>query len=43
LPPEIHRLLRKFAADDETSMAAYPRDVVIRHVTEEAKRRGIKS
>jgi hypothetical protein len=42
LPPEIHRLLRRVAADGDQSMAAYARDVVIRHVQEEAKRRGIK-
>lgn len=42
LPPELHRLLRLLAADEETSMAAYAREALERHLREEAARRGIK-
>jgi hypothetical protein len=42
LPPEIHRLLRRVAADGDKSMANYVRDLVVEHVQTEAKRRGIK-
>jgi plasmid stability protein len=42
LAPEIHRLLRLVAADEEKSMAAYARDALADHLTEEAKKRGIK-
>ena len=42
LEPEVHRLLRLVAADDEKSMAAYARDVLEEVLRQEAKRRGIK-
>jgi len=42
LPPNVHRLLRLVAADDETSMASYAREVLEQHLKEEAHRRGIK-
>ena len=42
LPPNVHRLLRLVAADDEMSMASYARDVLERHLKEETQRRGIK-
>jgi predicted HicB family RNase H-like nuclease len=40
LQPDAHRLLRLVAASEGMSMAAYARDVVERHVREEAERRG---
>ena len=40
--PEIHHLLRKVAADEGVSMAAFARTTLERVVREEAKRRGIK-
>ncbi len=42
LPPRAHRLLRRVAADEEKSMASYAREVLEKHLEEEAKRRGIK-
>lgn len=42
LPPDIHRLLRLVAADEDVSMASYARDQLANHLREEAKRRGIK-
>lgn len=42
LTPEVHRLLRLVAADEEMSMASYARDTLERVLKEEAVRRGIK-
>jgi hypothetical protein len=42
LPLDIHHLLRKVAADENVSMAAYARDHIAKHLKEEAKRRGIR-
>jgi plasmid stability protein len=42
LPPDIHRLLRLVAADEDVSMAAYARDQLALHLKEEAKKRGIR-
>lgn len=42
LDPETHRLLRRVAADEDKSMAAYAREAISAHLREEAKRRGIK-
>lgn len=42
LAPDVHRLLRLVAADEEVSMAAFARDVLEQALREEAKRRGIK-
>jgi hypothetical protein len=42
LPTRAHKLLRRVAAADDTSMATYARDLVIRHIEDEAKKRGIK-
>lgn len=42
LSPETHRLLRRVAADEDKSMAAYARDLLESHLKDEAKRRGIK-
>jgi predicted HicB family RNase H-like nuclease len=42
LSDEVHRLLRRVAADEGVSMAAYARDALERDVRDEAKRRGIK-
>ena len=42
LPSDVHRLLRLIAADEETSMAGYARDVLESHLRAEAKKRGIK-
>ena len=42
LPHDVHRLLRLVAADEETSMASFARDILEKLVREEAKRRGIK-
>lgn len=42
LTPDIHRLLRMIAADDEVSMSEWVRTLVENSVREEAKRRGIK-
>jgi plasmid stability protein len=43
LPPDVHRLLRLVAADEDMSMAAYARDKLEQVLRDEAKRRGIKS
>lgn len=43
LPPDVHRLLRLVAADEEVSMASFARDLLSRTLREEAKRRGLKS
>lgn len=43
LTPEVHRLLRLVAADEEVSMAAFARDALETTLREEAKRRGIKA
>jgi len=40
--PDVHRLLRKVAADEGLSMASYARKALEAHLREEAKRRGIK-
>jgi predicted HicB family RNase H-like nuclease len=42
LSPEVHRLLRLLAADEDVSMAAYARDHLELHLREEARRKGIK-
>ena len=42
LSPEVHRLLRKIAADEDVSMAAYAREQLAKHLRDKAKRRGIK-
>lgn len=42
LPPDVHRLLRLLAADEDVSMASYARDHLAAHLREEAKRKGIK-
>jgi len=42
LAPDMHRLLRKVAADVGISMAAFARDAVVKVIREEAKARGIK-
>ena len=42
LDPDTHRLLRAVAGLHGTSMVAYVRDLVERHLREEAKRKGIK-
>lgn len=42
LPTRTHKLLRRVAAAEDVSMASYARDLIARHLEEEAKRRGIK-
>jgi plasmid stability protein len=42
LTDEIHRMLRKLAADDGVSMAAFARETVETIVKQEFKRRGLK-
>lgn len=42
-PPDLHRLLRKVAADEGMSMAAFARTTMERVIVEEAKKRGIKA
>jgi hypothetical protein len=42
LTPEVHRLLRLVAADEDTSMASYARDSLEKLLRAEAKARGIK-
>jgi hypothetical protein len=42
LTPELHRLLRKVAADEGVSMAAFARLTMERVIREEAKKRGVK-
>src|SRR3954454_12341414 len=42
LTDDVHRMLRKLAADDAVSMAAFARETVERVVREEFKRRGLK-
>lgn len=42
LSPRTHRLLRKVAADEGVSMAAYAREGLSKLVEDEAKKRGIK-
>ena len=42
-PLSLHRLLRKVAADEGQSMAAFTRATMERVIVEEAKRRGIKA
>jgi hypothetical protein len=42
LPPDIHRMLRLIAADDNVSMATCARNCVERYLREEMKRRGFK-
>ena len=42
LPPDVHRLLRIVAADEDISMAAYARKSLEAHLREEVKRRGLK-
>lgn len=42
LAPDVHRLLRLLAADEEVSMAAYARDHLAALLRDEAKRKGIK-
>lgn len=43
LPPDVHRLLRLVAADEEVSMASYARELLARVLREEAKKRGLKA
>lgn len=40
--PETHHLLRKVAADEGVSMAAFARTTLEKVIRDEAKRRGIK-
>ncbi len=42
LKADLHRLLRLLSADADVSMASYARDVLARHIKDEAKRKGIK-
>jgi peptide deformylase len=42
LADDIHRMLRKLAADEGVSMAAFSRETMERVVREEFKRRGLK-
>lgn len=42
LTDEVHRLLRKLAADEGVSMAQFARATVERIVRDEFKRRGLK-
>lgn len=42
LAENVHRLLRKVAAEHGVSMASYARDSLERHLKEEAGRLGIK-
>jgi|GEM_PF-3774492 len=42
LTPEVHKLLRKVAADADVSMAALARTAVEEYAREEFKRRGLK-
>lgn len=42
LPDDVHRMLRKVAADEGVSMAEFARETVKRVVTDEFKRRGLK-
>lgn len=42
LPEDVHRLLRKVAAEHNRSMASHARDIVARVLREEAKELGIK-
>jgi plasmid stability protein len=42
LSGDVHRLLRKVAAEHGVSMAAYARDSLAVHLREEAQRLGIK-
>ncbi len=42
LAPDVHRILRLVAADDDVSMAAYARSQLEKLLREEARRRGIK-
>lgn len=42
LTDDIHRMLRKLAADDGVSMASFARETMDRVVREEFKRRGLK-
>lgn len=42
LTEEVHRMLRKLAADDGVSMAAFTRDTLERVIREDFKRRGLK-
>jgi hypothetical protein len=42
LPSRPHKLLRLVAAYEGVSMANYARDLVSRHLEDEAKRKGIK-
>jgi hypothetical protein len=42
LTEDVHRMLRKLAADEDMSMAAFARKTVERVVREEFKKRGLK-
>lgn len=42
LAPSLHKLLRKVAADEGVSMAAFARTAMERVILEEAAKRGIK-
>lgn len=42
LPPDVHRMLRLIAADDNQSMATCARNCVERYLREEMKKRGFK-
>lgn len=42
LVEEVHRMLRKLAADEDVSMAGFVRTLVEKTVRDEFKRRGLK-
>ncbi len=42
LADDLHRMLRKLAADENVSMAAFARETLERVIREEFKRRGLK-
>jgi len=42
LPTRSHRLLRRVAADEDVSMATYARDLIMAHLEEKARTKGIK-
>ena len=39
---DVHRMLRKLAADEDTSMASFARETLERVIREEFKKRGLK-
>lgn len=42
LTDELHHMLRKVAADENVSMAAFAREIIERTVRDEFKKRGLK-